>query len=103
LVRFREYDLRGICMRLRSWKMIQKDLVGSVSGSRKYDDGTFIHTSPVISMAYDDGLFMMRTENSIYECDVQDFIGTEVELNLLIENAEHHDRQTTTTLDGYHY
>ena len=54
-------------------------------------------------MAYDDGLFMMRTENSIYECDVQDFIGTEVELNLLIENAEHHDRQTTTTLDGYRY
>lgn len=85
-------------MKLTNWNMKSDELVGRVTGSRKYADGTYIHTSKVISSVYDDGLFLFRTENSVYECQTTEFIGTEVELNLLIENAVQNDRQTTAQI-----
>ncbi len=85
-------------MKLREWKLVNDELLGSVLGSHKYDDGTYIHTSKVITTVYDDGLFLFRTENSVYECLIRDFTGTDVELNVLIENAQQNDRQTTAQI-----
>lgn len=89
---------KGAHMKLANWNMERHELLGDVYGSRRYPDGTYIHTSPVVTAVYDDGLFLFRTENSVYECRATDFAGTEVELNLLIENAVQSDRQTTARI-----
>lgn len=86
-------------MKLQNWNMKSDELIGCVKGSKKYADGTYIHTSKVISSVYDDGLFLFKTENSVYECLTTEFIGTEVELNDLIENAVQSDRQTTAQIN----
>ncbi len=82
-------------VRLAKWIMLNNELIGEVLGSERYEDGTLIHTSAVVTMAYDDGLFLMRTGNSIYECLARDFAGKETELEMLIANAQSSERQTT--------
>jgi hypothetical protein len=75
------------------------ELIGCVSGSKQFKTGTYVHTSAVISTVYDDGLFLFRTAHSIYECMATEFIGTEVELNDLIESAEKDEKQTTEQIN----
>jgi hypothetical protein len=86
-------------MTLTYWKMENGELIGCVTGSKQYKNGTYVHTSPVISTVYDDGLFLFRTEHSIYECMATEFIGTEVQLNELVANAESNDPQTTEQIN----
>lgn len=87
-------------MRLANWILLNNELIGEIQGSGRYEDGTLIHTSAVVTMAYDDGLFLMRTGNSIYECLASEFAGNEAELNLLIVNARTSERQTTEQIDS---
>ena len=89
----------GDQMKLTNWKMENGELIGCVFGSKQFKKGTYVHTSRVISTVYDDGLFLFRTEHSIYEGMATEFIGTEVELNQLIENAEKGERQTTAQIN----
>ena len=86
-------------MTLINWKIENGELIGCVSGSKQYKNGTYVHTSPVITTVYDDGLFLFRTEHSVYECMATEFIGTEVQLNQLIANAESNDPQTTEQIN----
>ena len=86
-------------MTLTNWKIENGELIGCVSGSKQYKNGTYLHTSPVITTVYDDGLFLFRTEHSVYECMATEFIGTEVQLNQLIANAESNDPQTTEQIN----
>ena len=86
-------------MTLKNWKIENGDLIVCVSGSKQYKNGTYVHTSPVITTVYDDGLFLFRTEHSVYECMATEFIGTEVQLNQLIANAESNDPQTTEQIN----
>ena len=86
-------------MTLTNWKIENGELIGCVSGSKQYKNGTYVHTSPVITTVYDDGLFPFRTEHSVYECMATEFIGTEVQLNQLIANAESNDPQTTEQIN----
>ena len=86
-------------MTLTNWKIENWELIGCVSGSKQYKNGTYVHTSPVITTVYDDGLFLFRTEHSVYECMATEFIGTEVQLNQLIANAESNDPQTTEQIN----
>ncbi|MDY6286465.1 MAG: hypothetical protein ACOYBK_04920 [Bilifractor sp.] len=86
-------------MTLTNWKIENGELIGCVSGSKQYKNGTYVHTSPVITTVYDDGLFLFRTEHSVYECMATEFIGTEVQLNQLIANAESNDPQTTEQIN----
>lgn len=86
-------------MTLTNWKIENGELIGCVTGSKQYKNGTYVHTSPVISIVYDDGLFLFRTEHSIYEGMATEFIGTEVQLNELIARAESNDPQTTEQIN----
>lgn len=86
-------------MTLTNWKIENGELIGCVSGSKQYKNGTYVHTSPVITTVYDDGLFLFRTEHSVYECMATEFIGKEVQLNQLIANAESNDPQTTEQIN----
>ena len=86
-------------MTLTNWKIENGELIGCVSGSKQYKNGTYVHTSPVITTVYDDGLFLFRTEHSVYECMATEVIGTEVQLNQLIANAESNDPQTTEQIN----
>jgi hypothetical protein len=89
-------------MKLQAWKVMNHELIGRVYGSGRYEDDTLIHTSPLITSVYDDGLFLFRTENSVYECTAADFAGTDVELNILIENSRDQERQATAKIEGLH-
>nr|WP_027872074.1 hypothetical protein [[Eubacterium] cellulosolvens] len=86
-------------MKLQTWKVMNNELIGRVYGSGVYDDATLIHTSPLIASVYDDGLFLFRTENSVYECMASEFDGSDAELNILIENSKDADRQATAKID----
>ncbi len=84
-------------MRLKKWNVDlgAETITGLVSGSRKYPDGTGIRTSRVLAAAYDGDVYLIRTQNSTYECWEKDYIG-EPE-NLLIFNRTMVDDQEGTT------
>ena len=86
-------------MKLQAWKVMNNELSGRVYGSDVYDDNTLVHTSPLIASVYDDGLFLFRTENSVYECTAEEFDGTDVELNILMENSRDVERQATAKIE----
>lgn len=68
-------------MIVRDWKIKDNMLMGAVYGSSRYENGTRIHTSAIVTAAVDEGVFLIRTENSVYECHGEDYIGTEEDLN----------------------
>jgi hypothetical protein len=70
-------------MTLKNWQVDHNTLYGNAFDHPKYSNGTYVHTSQIISAAYDDGIFLFRTENSVYECHSQSFSGSNVELNRL--------------------
>lgn len=82
-------------MEVRKWVIKNNQLSGYVYGSPRYEDGTPIHTSPIVTAAVDDGLFLIRTENSVYECFGVEYAGEEADLNQFIEWCREGDRQTT--------
>ncbi len=86
-------------MKLRQWRIMDKYLCGTVEESSRYPDGTYIETSEVVTAAFDGSLFLVRTENSLYECDAGDYTGTNDELEQFIKRiAEQQKRGTTRQL-----
>lgn len=84
-------------MRLKKWNidLNEETITGLVSGSRRYPDGTGIRTSRVIAAAFDGDVYLIRTQNSTYECFENDFVGDPE--TLLIFNRTIVDDQEGTT------
>ncbi|MEE1114312.1 MAG: hypothetical protein UHN88_04475 [Eubacterium sp.] len=85
-------------MKLINWYLKGSQLIGQVTGSEKYEDGSFVHTSTIVTAMYDDGLFLFRTENSIYECLSAEFSGTVDELTQVIAGCTENNKQTTRVI-----
>lgn len=83
-------------MKLRQWSIREKYLCGTVEESSRYPDGTYIETSEVITAAFDGSLFLVRTENSLYECDTSDYSGTQEELDDFIQRIAEQQKRGTT-------
>lgn len=82
-------------MIIRDWKLAGKVLCGYVYGSDRYENGTYIHTSTIVTAAEDDGIFLIRTENSVYECHAEDYAGSNEALQIFRDWCVEQDRQST--------
>ena len=85
-------------MTIYEWNLKDRRICGYIEGSDRYPDGTYVETSDIISAAFDGSLFLVRTENSLYECEADEFCGTEEELAVFIrritrENTKDNTRQ----------
>jgi hypothetical protein len=83
-------------MKLKKWNIREKYLCGTVMGSDRYPDGTYIETSEVVTAAFDGSLFLVRTENSLYECELDDYHGAEETLEAFIRTMSEQQKRGTT-------
>lgn len=84
-------------MKLKKWKIQSEQISGCVVGSPRYPDGTYIKTSRVIAAAYDGQTLLVRTQNSLYECDKKDYVG-DPEQFLIFVRIFAEDKGGNTTL-----
>ncbi|MBR0398072.1 MAG: hypothetical protein IJI10_07350 [Eubacterium sp.] len=83
-------------MVIYEWNLKDRRICGFIEGSDRYPDGTYVETSDIISAAFDGSLFLVRTENSLYECEADDFCGTEEELEAFIKRIARENTKDTT-------
>ncbi len=83
-------------MLIYEWMLKGKRVCGFIEGSSRYPDGTYIETSEVITAAYDGTLFLIRTENSLYECEAAEFQGSKEELDAFVRWIAHENTKDNT-------
>ncbi|MBR2188890.1 MAG: hypothetical protein IJ860_05735 [Eubacterium sp.] len=83
-------------MLIYEWTIKGNRICGFIEGSTRYPDGTYIETSEMITAAFDGSLFLIRTENSLYECEADEFQGSEEELETFIRRIAHDDTKDQT-------
>ncbi len=87
-------------MKLTNWE-IGRDLQtirGQITGSMHYPDGTKIETSRIMAAAYDGEILLVKTKNSVYECDKEDYIGDEVMFNTFIRHMNSNTGSSTKVI-----
>lgn len=85
-------------MKLKRWTIHEEQISGYVEGSRRYRDGTYIKTSRVVAAVYDGQTLLIRTQNSIYECDKSDYVGDPEQLLIFIRVYAEDQAGNTTVL-----
>ena len=83
-------------MTIYEWSLEGKRICGFIEGSNRYPDGTYVETSDIISAAFDGNLFLIRTENSLYECEADEFCGIEAELEAFVRRIAHENTKDNT-------
>lgn len=83
-------------MKLTEWSIHVRNLCGTVEGSDRYEDGTYIETSEVVTAAFDGSLFLIRTQNSVYECSLDDYRGPEEVLTEFIRRLSEEEKRGMT-------
>ena len=83
-------------MLLYEWSLKGNRLAGFVEGSDRYPDGTYIETSEMMTAAFDGTIFLIRTGNSLYECEAEEFSGEEGELEAFIRKIAHENTKDNT-------
>jgi len=83
-------------MTIYEWNLKGRRICGYLEGSDRYPDGTYVETSDIISAAFDGALFLVRTENSLYECEADDYCGPEEELEAFIRKITRENTKDNT-------
>ena len=83
-------------MRIYAWTLKDKRICGYIEGSDRYADGTYVETSDMMSAAFDGVLFLIRTENSLYECEADEFRGSDEELKAFVRRIAHENTKDNT-------
>ncbi len=87
-------------MKLTHWEIGSdyQTVRGQITGSMHYPDGTKIETSRIMAAAYDGDILLIKTKNSVYECDRVDYLGDPDQLETFVHRLNSNTGSSTKVI-----